>query len=64
MPFFEETIARLTKDIADLAAKAGISLPPSTLLVFGNPPLGLLFLTSDPNAGLDWATAGLSGPGR
>jgi uncharacterized protein (DUF302 family) len=63
----EETIARLKKDIADkgivffseinqsdLAAKAGISLPPSTLLVFGNPPLGLLFLASDPNAGLDW----------
>jgi uncharacterized protein (DUF302 family) len=62
-----ETIARLKKDIADkgirffdeidqskLAADAGIKLRPSTLLVFGNPPLGTLFLTSNPAAGLDW----------
>jgi uncharacterized protein (DUF302 family) len=62
-----ETIAHLKKDIADkgimffdeidqskLAADAGIKLLPSTLLVFGNPPLGTLFLTSDPDAGLDW----------
>src|SRR6266536_211769 len=54
-----ETIHRLKKDIADkgikffdeidqskLAADAGIKLRPSTLLVFGNPPLGTLFLTS------------------
>ena len=27
---------------------------PSTLLVFGNPPLGTQFITSNPNAGLDW----------
>jgi len=27
---------------------------PSTLLIFGNPPLGIQFLTSNPNAGLDW----------
>jgi uncharacterized protein (DUF302 family) len=63
----QDTIARLKQDIAAkgivffseidqtaLAAKAGIKLPPSTLLVFGNPPLGILFLTSNPNAGLDW----------
>jgi uncharacterized protein (DUF302 family) len=63
----EETIARLKKDIADkgitffseidqakLAAGAGIKLNPSTLLVFGNPPLGTQFITSNPNAGLDW----------
>jgi uncharacterized protein (DUF302 family) len=63
----EETIARLKKDVtdkgimffseisqSDLAAKAGIKLRPSTLLVFGNPPLGTLFLTSNPDAGLDW----------
>jgi uncharacterized protein (DUF302 family) len=63
----EETITRLRKDIADkgimffdaidqqhLAANAGITLRPSTLLVFGNPPLGAQFLTSNPNAGLDW----------
>ncbi len=62
-----ETIARLKKDIADkgirffteidqakLAADAGIKLNPSTLLVFGNPPLGTQFITSNPNAGLDW----------
>jgi uncharacterized protein (DUF302 family) len=62
-----ETVARLKKDIADkgirffdeidqskLATNAGIQLRPSTLLVFGNPPLGTLFLTSNPAAGLDW----------
>ena len=62
-----ETIERMKKDIADkgikffdeidqskLAADAGITLLPSTLLVFGNPPLGTLFITSDPDAGLDW----------
>src|SRR6266705_5412185 len=62
-----ETIARLKKDIADkgikffseidqskLAADAGIKLHPSTLLVFGNPPLGTQFITSNPDAGLDW----------
>ena len=62
-----ETVARLKKDIAQkgirffdeidqskLAADAGIPLRPSTLLVFGNPPLGTLFLTSNPAAGLDW----------
>lgn len=62
-----ETIARIRADIdakgipffqavdqAQLAAKAGIDLRPSTLLEFGNPPLGTQFLTSKPNAGLDW----------
>jgi uncharacterized protein (DUF302 family) len=62
-----ETIKRLKKDVANkgimffdeidqskLAADAGVTLLPSTLLVFGNPPLGTLFLTSDPDAGLDW----------
>lgn len=62
-----ETIERLKQDIAakgimffseidqsKLAANAGVALRPSTLLVFGNPPLGTLFLTSDPDAGLDW----------
>jgi uncharacterized protein (DUF302 family) len=63
----EETIDRIKKDIADkgilffmavdqakLAADAGIKLRPSTLLVFGNPPLGAQFLTSNPYSGLDW----------
>src|SRR5215471_12596971 len=62
-----ETIKRIKKDVADkgimffneidqskLAADAGVTLRPSTLLVFGNPPLGTLFLTSNPSAGLDW----------
>lgn len=62
-----ETIARLKQDIAGkgikffteidqakLAADAGVTLHPSTLLVFGNPPLGTQFMTSNPNSGLDW----------
>ena len=62
-----ETIKRIKKDVADkgimffneidqskLAADAGVTLRPSTLIVFGNPPLGTLFLTSNPAAGLDW----------
>lgn len=63
----DETVARIKKDIeskgitfftaidqAKLGADAGIKLNPSTLLVFGNPPLGIQFLTSNPNSGLDW----------
>ena len=63
----EETVARLRQDIAGkgimffqavdqakLAADAGIRLRPSTLLIFGNPPLGTQFITANPNAGLDW----------
>jgi uncharacterized protein (DUF302 family) len=62
-----ETIAKLKADIAGkgikffdeidqakLASDAGIKLRPSTLLVFGNPPLGTLFITAKPDAGLDW----------
>jgi uncharacterized protein (DUF302 family) len=62
-----EAITRIKADIASkgikffmeidqskLAADAGIKLRPSTLLVFGNPPLGTRFITSNPNAGLDW----------
>ena len=41
-------------DQSKLAADAGIKLRPSTLLIFGNPPLGTKFITSNPNAGLDW----------
>jgi uncharacterized protein (DUF302 family) len=64
---FNETIARLRADIeakkimifneidqSKLAANAGITLKPSTLLVFGNPPLGTQFMTSNPESGLDW----------
>src|SRR5262249_20619700 len=41
-------------DQTKLAADAGIKLDPSTLLVFGNPPLGTQFIAANPNAGLDW----------
>jgi uncharacterized protein (DUF302 family) len=41
-------------DQSNLAAAAGIALRPSKLLIFGNPPLGLQFLMSNPLAGLDW----------
>jgi uncharacterized protein (DUF302 family) len=62
-----EAVTRIKADIASkgikffseidqskLAADAGIKLRPSTLLVFGNPPLGTQFITSNPYAGLDW----------
>ena len=64
---FDETVERLKTDIsgkkimlfdvidqAKLASGAGIELSPSTLIVFGNPPLGAQFLASNPAAGLDW----------
>jgi len=63
----QETIARLKADVtakgimhfveidqSQLAAAAGIKLRPSTLLIFGNPPLGTLFITAKAEAGLDW----------
>ena len=59
----DETIARIKADIAkkgilffsevdqaQLAASAGISIPRSTLLTFGNPPLGVQFITAKPEA--------------
>ena len=62
-----ETIARIKQDIAakkimffaeidpaKLAAQSGIELAPSTLLIFGNPALGSQFMTSNPDAGIDW----------
>lgn len=64
----DATIRRLKSDIADkkimffmevdqskLAADAGIALRPLTLLIFGNPPLGTQFMTSNPLSGLDWS---------
>jgi uncharacterized protein (DUF302 family) len=63
----DETIARIKEDIArkgimffsavdqqSLAARAGIELPPSTLLTFGNPAHGSQFITAKGEAGLDW----------
>jgi len=64
---FDETIVRIKADIAakgirffdeidqsQLGAGANIALRPSKLLIFGNPPLGVQFLQSNPLAGLDW----------
>jgi uncharacterized protein (DUF302 family) len=63
----QETIDRITKDIAakkiklfdvidqaKLAKEAGVDVKPSTLIIFGNPPLGTLFITARAEAGLDW----------
>ncbi len=63
----DETVARLKADIAakgvrffseldqsELAKGAGITLRRSVLIQFGNPPLGIQFLTATPYAGLDW----------
>jgi uncharacterized protein (DUF302 family) len=62
-----ETVNRITDDIAEkgivlfdiidqakLAKNAGVDLRPSKLIVFGNPPLGTLFLTAKAESGLDW----------
>jgi uncharacterized protein (DUF302 family) len=62
-----ETVERVKADLATkgimfftvldqskLAAEAGIQLRPSSLIMFGNPALGSHFITSNPNAGLDW----------
>jgi uncharacterized protein (DUF302 family) len=63
----DDTVARLQADVgakgirwfikidqSDLAKDAGIALPRSVLVQFGNPPLGIQFLTATPYAGLDW----------
>lgn len=63
----DETVERLKADIetkgiryfatidqAELGKDAGIKINPSRLMLFGNPPLGIQFLTANPNAGLDW----------
>ena len=64
---FDETLRRLRADIsgkgipvfaeidqARLGAGANLAIRRSTLLLFGNPPLGVQFLQSNPLAGLDW----------
>jgi uncharacterized protein (DUF302 family) len=63
----QETVARIRKDVASkgitfvsevdqqrLARDAGIDIGPSTLLTFGNPPRGMLFIMANQLAGLDW----------
>ena len=64
---FDQTVARLKADIASkgirffdeidhmkLGAGANLHIGRSTLLLFGNPPLGVQFLQANPLAGLDW----------
>jgi uncharacterized protein (DUF302 family) len=63
----DETVARLKADVAaknikffaeidqsELGKAANVPLRRSVLIQFGNPPLGLQFLTASPYAGLDW----------
>jgi uncharacterized protein (DUF302 family) len=63
----DETVERLKADIAtkgirffteidqaQLGASAMLNIRPSRLILFGNPPLGVQFLQSNPYAGLDW----------
>jgi uncharacterized protein (DUF302 family) len=63
----EETVARLKADIAakgirffteidqsQLGAGANLNIRSSRLILFGNPPLGVQFLQSNPYSGLDW----------
>jgi uncharacterized protein (DUF302 family) len=63
----DETVARLKADIAakgirffteidqaQLGAAANLNIRASRLILFGNPPLGVQFLQSNPYSGLDW----------
>jgi uncharacterized protein (DUF302 family) len=63
----DETVARLKADIAakgirffteidqsQLGAGAKLNIRGSRLILFGNPPLGVQFLQSNPYSGLDW----------
>ena len=64
---FDDTVVRLKADVAAkgirlfdqidqtaLGAQAGLPVHRSTLILFGNPPLGVQFLQSSAYAGLDW----------
>lgn len=63
----DDTVARLKADIAakgirffadidqaQLGAGANIAIRPSRLILFGNPPLGVQFLSANRYSGLDW----------
>ena len=63
----DETVTQLKADIAakgikffaeidqsKLGADANIAIRPSRLILFGNPPLGVQFLSANPYSGLDW----------
>jgi uncharacterized protein (DUF302 family) len=64
---FDETVAKLKADVqakgirffdsidqTGLGASADLMIGRSTLVLFGNPPLGVQFLQANPYAGLDW----------
>lgn len=64
---FDETLVRLKADVqakgirlfdtidqSGLGAQANLKTARSTLVLFGNPPLGVQFLQSNRYAGLDW----------
>lgn len=64
---FDETVALLKADVqakgirffdqidqSGLGSQADLAIGRSTLVIFGNPPLGVQFLQSNPDAGLDW----------
>lgn len=63
----EETVARIKASVAEkgitlfgdidqakLGNAAGNTVPPSRLILFGNPALGTTFITAQPLSGLDW----------
>jgi hypothetical protein len=52
-----EALRHTLLDLVDfdrLGAQANLPVQRSTLIIFGNPPLGIQFLQSSPYAGLDW----------
>lgn len=64
---FDETVLRLKSDVqakgirlfdqidqSGLGAQADLKTARSTLVIFGNPPLGVQFLQANPYSGLDW----------
>jgi uncharacterized protein (DUF302 family) len=63
----DETVARLKSSVEakgiryfvaidqqQLGASANLPIRKSTLVLFGNPPLGVQFIQANPYAGLDW----------
>jgi uncharacterized protein (DUF302 family) len=63
----EDTVARIKSSVEakgiryitaidqqDLGRSANLSIRKSTLVLFGNPPLGVQFIQANPYAGLDW----------
>ncbi len=63
----EETVARIKSSVEakgiryftaiyqqQLGASANLPIKKSTLVLFGNPPLGVQFIQANPYAGLDW----------